>query len=291
MSELRSKLEAYRSNPSKTVLGSRQMGWLADGVKASVDRGARWQLVGQQTILFDTFFDLDLALSHLREELRGQRQPAAGGAADAKKEHSEGEVGRLKDVLALWEEVLKNVTGWGCGGVFCSGPQKTVKIMDADHGSYGQDVIVTPSVMARMRALYAMGKYRIPGEFDSWQGYTAERRRLLEALLPAAGAAVVYGGDSHNAWAGVVYTESESEIRRANRRGKQSAVCAEIDVTSVTSTGTQNFVPHLPAELLEAAYLAANQARELGNSSGCGDDARCTFKSGMQYARMTGFRG
>ena len=37
--------------------------------------------------------------------------------------------------------------------------------------------------------------------FDSWTGYVAERRDLLRSLRGPA-KAIVYGGDSHNAWAG-----------------------------------------------------------------------------------------
>ena len=104
-----------------------------------------------------------------------------GGRAEGKEVG--GEIRRRQELLASWEGVLLNVTGWGCGGVFCHGPQKTVRMMDADHSAHGERVTVTPSVMARMRVLYAMGRYSIPSEFDSWQGYTAERLQLLQVCV------------------------------------------------------------------------------------------------------------
>lgn len=87
--------------------------------------------------------------------------------------------------------------------------------------------IVTPSLIVAARSAYAMSKYNIPNYFDSWEGYAAERRRFLSALSPAQGSAVVYGGDSHNAWAGV------------HEREDGAAVCGEYDSTSVTSSGRE----------------------------------------------------
>ena len=255
-------------------------------VQAAVARGTRWQLVGQQTILFDTFQDFDLALERGRAELWKLQAASVGDAGRGK---AAMEVSQLEALLGAWEAVLHNVTGWGCGAVFCFGPQRTARIFDADHPSYGQEVTVTPSVMTRMRTLYAASKYEIPLGFDGWEGYTAERLDLLSALTSAAGAAVVYGGDSHNAWAGLV--RSESKQGAAAGRGKKAAVCAEIDVTSVTSTGTQHFMPLLPADLIEAALLAANSDRSFGHSE-CDEHAGgCNFQSSMRYTRMTGLRG
>ena len=88
---------------------------------------------------------------------------------------------------------------------------------------------MTPSVVAAARTTYAMSKYSIPSYFDSWEGYAAERARFLASLTPAQGSAVVYGGDSHSAWAGIHVDES--------RDG--ASVCAEYDTTSVTSTGQE----------------------------------------------------
>jgi len=37
--------------------------------------------------------------------------------------------------------------------------------------------------------------------FDSWTGYVAERQGLLQSLRGPS-PAIIYGGDSHNAWTG-----------------------------------------------------------------------------------------
>ena len=57
--------------------------------------------------------------------------------------------------------------------------------------------------MASARAAYALSRYDVSSYFDSWEGYTHERTKFLNAFDKVAGSAVVYGGDSHNAWAGV----------------------------------------------------------------------------------------
>ena len=52
-------------------------------------------------------------------------------------------------------------------------------------------------------------------------GYFAARERFLQALAEAEGTAVVYGGDSHNAWASEHFSIDGTTI------------CAEYDTTSV----------------------------------------------------------
>jgi alkaline phosphatase D len=46
----------------------------------------------------------------------------------------------------------------------------------------------------------AASKAGLPYYLDSWDGYPAARRRLLEAALAADANLVVLTGDSHNAW-------------------------------------------------------------------------------------------
>ena len=48
--------------------------------------------------------------------------------------------------------------------------------------------------------------------FDQWHGYTFERDLLLEALGELARSAVVYAGDSHNAWAGLLQGSDGSAV-------------------------------------------------------------------------------
>lgn len=52
---LRSRLDAFARGPlgaaNRSMLGSAQERWLADGLSASVSRGDRWQILGQQVIM------------------------------------------------------------------------------------------------------------------------------------------------------------------------------------------------------------------------------------------------
>mmetsp|Transcript_114969 Transcript_114969/g.209168 ORF Transcript_114969/g.209168 Transcript_114969/m.209168 type:complete len:653 (+) Transcript_114969:112-2070(+) len=101
-----------------------------------------------------------------------------------------------------------------------------------------QDTVLVP---------LAAGRYGINLNFDSWMGYVAERQRLLEALhVEAPTSAIVYGGDSHNAWAGVL-------------RDKDGAsVAVEFDGMSVSSPGVEYWRRWAPSDLETAAHQASN---------------------------------
>lgn len=93
----------------------------------------------------------------------------------------------------------------------------------------------------------AASRYKINMGFDDWMGYDAERQRLLGALDTGEPATtLMYGGDSHNAWAGSLLDSS----------GKTVAV--EFDGMSVTSPGAEYFEPRLPPDFEAAAWEAAN---------------------------------
>ncbi|CAE7462796.1 pld [Symbiodinium necroappetens] len=90
----------------------------------------------------------------------------------------------------------------------------------------------------------AAGRFRIQLNFDSWTGYVAERRLFLQSLRGPT-PAIVYGGDSHNAWAGIL-------------RADNKTVAVEFDGMSVTSPGLESRRPFLPPGLEAAAWQAAN---------------------------------
>ena len=56
----------------------------------------------------------------------------------------------------------------------------------------------------------ALGRYGINWDFDDWRGYVAERVRFLNAVTSASNRALVLGGDSHDAWAGVIPNDRET---------------------------------------------------------------------------------
>ncbi|MEO0998626.1 MAG: alkaline phosphatase D family protein, partial [Pseudomonadota bacterium] len=51
-----------------------------------------------------------------------------------------------------------------------------------------------------LQALIPLTQYDLPADLDNWDGYPAERARVLE-LMRASGGATVVTGDTHNGWA------------------------------------------------------------------------------------------
>jgi phosphodiesterase/alkaline phosphatase D-like protein len=107
------------------------------------------------------------------------------------------------------------------------------------------------SLRLKVLTLLASGRYRINLSLDDWMGYSADKRRLMAALgasqAPGTfGGTVVYGGDTHNAWAGSVQDAT----------GK--VLAAEFDGMSVSSAGLEWYVPMIPPKLEAASWEAAN---------------------------------
>jgi len=93
----------------------------------------------------------------------------------------------------------------------------------------------------------ASGRYKINLSFDDWMGYYADRSRFMAALGTAEpSATLVYGGDSHNGWAGTL------------RDASGKAVAVEFSGMSVTSPGAEFYPPRFPPKLEAAAWEAAN---------------------------------
>merc|ERR1719265_2880820 len=81
-------------------------------------------------------------------------------------------------------------------------------------------------------------------------GFSADRVRLASALSSGGSDSVstfIYGGDSHNAWAGSLRDE------------KGKVVAVEFDGMSVSSPGIEYYEPRFPPELEAAAWEAANK--------------------------------
>jgi len=96
-------------------------------------------------------------------------------------------------------------------------------------------------------ACLAAGHYDINLSYDDWMGFYADRARLVSALETGEPAAtLVYGGDSHNGWAGTL------------RDASGKAVAVEFDGMSVSSPGVEFFNPLWPVELEAAAWRASN---------------------------------
>jgi len=94
----------------------------------------------------------------------------------------------------------------------------------------------------RYGTLRARGAQGFPMNLDAWDGYPANRSRVLEAFARHANNVVVLAGDTHSSWA----------FNLANERSE--AVAVEIGTPSVTSPGFENFLP-LPEEQVVAATM------------------------------------
>jgi alkaline phosphatase D len=96
---------------------------------------------------------------------------------------------------------------------------------------------------SRMAGLLAATKAGIPFNMDSWDGYPAARRRLLDAAREAQANLVVLSGDSHNAWA--------FDLGGAG---------VEFAGTSVSSPGAESYLPFVKPDTLAHALAGANPA-------------------------------
>lgn len=110
---------------------------------------------------------------------------------------------------------------------------------------------LSPDLVAQLEKLQpGIGKFlqltrfKVPMSLDSWDGYPAQRTRLLDILLKGDANAIVVTGDSHTAWA--------NELMQG---GTRAAV--EFAGTSVTSPGSGDFV-QVPGLDLDKAFVDAN---------------------------------
>ena len=92
-----------------------------------------------------------------------------------------------------------------------------------------------------IRFLDAARKAGLPISMDNWNGYVAQRERILETARIAAGNLVVLSGDSHNAWA-------------YNLQSHRGHAGIEASVQAVASPGWESwFVQQSPSEVARAA--------------------------------------
>ena len=81
---------------------------------------------------------------------------------------------------------------------------------------------------------------------DNWNGYPAQRGRILEAASDANARLSVLSGDSHNSWF----------YRLRDTKGRKAGV--ELSVPSVTSPGFENWFPTENPSNVAAALVGAN---------------------------------
>ena len=234
-SELRrlaSALDAYRARDEKRVLGAEQMRWVEAEARLSRDAGVAWQAFAQASPVMNG---------------RSPDIEKAADALDAAKTHAP------PGAYASWRAALRAWTAYDDDDAGAS-PNA-----EGAFGVGGRGVDV-----AAARALLALGRYGINWDFDDWRGYVAERARFLSAITRSANRALVLGGDSHDAWAGVVpgdrgmwgLAASSSEAEEHF----DAAAAAEFDTPGVTPPGAfEQAFPWVPSVLIDEGHLVANR--------------------------------
>ncbi len=94
----------------------------------------------------------------------------------------------------------------------------------------------------RYRMLRERGQMGLPLNLDAWDGYPADRERVLDLFRRHASNAVVLAGDTHSSWAFDLHDDDGD------------AIAVEFGTPSVSSPGFENFMP-LPEAELVAAFM------------------------------------
>lgn len=232
---LASDLDAYRSRDDAYVLGAEQTRWVAAEARASRDAGVAWQAFAQASPVMNG---------------KSPDVEKAADALDAANTHAP------PGLYTSWRAALRAWTAWDDDDAVPSGPERGA------FGVGGRGVGV-----AAARALLALGRYGINWDFDDWRGYVAERVRFLNAVTSASNRALVLGGDSHDAWAGVIPNDREtwglgyagSGAGTDDENRFDAAAVAEFDAPGVTPPGAfEQAFPWAPSVLIDAGHLIAN---------------------------------
>lgn len=98
---------------------------------------------------------------------------------------------------------------------------------------------------SRYAMLRERGQLGLPLNFDAWDGYPANRERVLQMFREHANNAVVLAGDTHSSWAFDLHDDDGD------------AIAVEFGTPSVSSPGFESFMP-LPEEQLVNAFMRAS---------------------------------
>jgi len=235
---LHNETDVHRRNQAKRMLGTEQLAWLAEELgaangtpiayvdaRAAPARRPLWRLVGQPQVM------------HVDKE------PDYEAALQQKIEAGESEAAHR------WSATLANLTTVGSLYQRTALPARSATNAAQQAQAGRANLTVTSEVRRTALAHIAAGRYKINLNFDAWTGYVAERDRVAEVLDRAGGRAgdiVIYGGDSHNAWAGMLQTPD----------GR--AVAADFDGMAVSSPGFETSKRWMPPDWESAAWRASN---------------------------------
>eukprot|EP00940_MAST-03C_sp_MAST-3C-sp2_P000535 g535.t1 len=228
LASLALEAEVHAKQENRTIYGAAQIDWIASQLE---DSPTVWQIIGQQQVVQPCF------------------QPNVSEYLDTSSSSS-----------STWTEILRNATTRSLS------ESPSLEVVSPFHGfdaKRGDADAVSTSLRRNYLSYLAAGMYSIRLNFDGWQGYESERRRLLDTLRQSSKEKiVVLGGDSHNSWAGMLRTYY----------GDDTNVAAEFDGPGTTSPGMEKNFRHYPSDMLSAAYVRRNAATGMAyaNASGKG---------------------
>lgn len=206
--------DQIRAAPNATVTGEAQLAWMRGVTAQSVQSGTTWQLFAQDSVMFDS--------GGMAPDFEAAIQNAPDQAT-----------------AAHWQAAISNLTG--------TNPAATATWTAVGLGFLepllGTTTYISTYMREVARVAYALGKYRIEFNTDNWVTYLFNRQEFFNVVAGATNA-IIYGGDSHNAWAGV-------------ERINGTVIAAEFDGWSVTSPGAESLLPWVPADLLAAGAVAS----------------------------------
>lgn len=250
LTKIRDAVDAFRSNDSKTMLGSEQMQWLEDTVKGNK---GMWTVVGQQVVMGDVYPpDYE---GVIEEEL--QRQ---GNTTKVQKWIDTKEAFRIngtKDPIYCYSNHPKV----GCNRLLTSSgdPLLNESVVYQDPARYfgpatqedREDFIINN----------IRGRYNITTSFDDWMGYVAERERFLRAIQKDEERdssnvrnPIVLSGDSHDAWINKLHKGTTDQNNNFTyNTNDYEYVAPEFAGNSVSSPGSESFLL-VPYELHNRAH-------------------------------------
>lgn len=103
----------------------------------------------------------------------------------------------------------------------------------------------TSIASSRYAMLRERGQMGLPLNMDAWDGYPADRERVLDLFRQHANNAVVLAGDTHSSWAFDLHND------------EGDAIAVEFATPSVSSPGFETFLP-IPESLLVTAFMRSS---------------------------------
>ncbi|MFT6100631.1 MAG: alkaline phosphatase D [Arenicella sp.] len=100
---------------------------------------------------------------------------------------------------------------------------------------------------ATINAIVGLGKLNIPYNTDAWDGYNANRQRVLKSFKQDANNVISLAGDTHNSWAFDLTPSGESK-----------SVAVEMATASVSSPGLENYLSNDNPEQLSSLLIEHN---------------------------------